>query len=190
MVKFHDPNVIQLEAAAFDHISYILEGIFLWELITTMDFEWNYVTAKRKFKWPLLLHSTCRICALGTVICSLIGSNVTHEINCQLWTTWNLIFVCASLSCASLLITLRVIAIWCHNHLAMAVTIGMCVTNIGFLLYGITAFRSKWSNDLKRCILENSYQGRYNITVTMVTDIAQLIIMLIGLLRSRQEKHG
>jgi hypothetical protein len=51
-------------------------------------------------------------------------------------------------------------------------------------------FRSKWSNDLKRCILENSYQGRYNITVTMVTDIAQLIIMLIGLLRSRQEKHG
>lgn len=31
---------------------------------------------------------------------------------------------------------------------------------------------------------------RYNITVTTATDIAQLTIMLIGLLRCRQEKRG
>ncbi|KAH9990371.1 hypothetical protein BJV77DRAFT_623046 [Russula vinacea] len=190
MVKFHDPNVIQSEAAAVGHISYVLEGIFLWELVTTMNFEWKYVTAERKFKWPLLLHSTCRGCALITVICSIISSNITHEINCQLLTSWNLIFVCGSLSCASLLITIRVVAIWSHNHFVMAVTIAMCVTNIGFLIYGIATIRCKWSNVSKTCILENSFQGRYNIPVTMATDVAQLIIMLIGLLRSRREKRG
>lgn len=31
---------------------------------------------------------------------------------------------------------------------------------------------------------------RYNIIVTTVTDVAQLIIMLIGLLRIRREKRG
>lgn len=31
----------------------------------------------------LKLHSTCRGCALITVICSIISSNITHEINCQ-----------------------------------------------------------------------------------------------------------
>jgi hypothetical protein len=50
--------------------------------------------------------------------------------------------------------------------------------------------RSKWSNDLRRCITTSAIQGRYNITVTTVTDIAQLIIMLIGLVRSRREKAG
>ena len=49
---------------------------------------------------------------------------------------------------------------------------------------------SEWSNVLKHCILEDTYHGRYNVTVTTVTDVAQLIIMLIGLLRSRREKRG
>lgn len=67
-----------------------------------MDFEWKYVTAKRKFKWPLLvrlvvlvmrrrvtfgdavqLYSTCRVCTLGCVICNFIISDVSHEIDCM-----------------------------------------------------------------------------------------------------------
>jgi hypothetical protein len=51
-------------------------------------------------------------------------------------------------------------------------------------------FRSKWSSVSKTCTLENSFQGRYNIPVTMATDVVQLIIMLIGLLRPRREKSG
>ena len=47
--------------------------------------------------------------------------------------------------------------------------------------------RSKWSNVSKACALENTSLLRYSITVTTVTDVSQLIIMLIGLLRSRQK---
>jgi hypothetical protein len=52
--------------------------------------------------------------------------------------------------------------------------------------------RSEWLNIVGRCILENNFQIRRNITVTGVTDLAQLIIMLIGLLRSpsHREKRG
>ena len=56
--------------------------------------------------------------------------------------------------------------------------------------YWSMKLRSEWSNVLKHCTLEDTYYGRYNITVTAVTDVAQLIIMLIGLLRSRREKRG
>jgi hypothetical protein len=49
--------------------------------------------------------------------------------------------------------------------------------------------RSKWSNVSKACIPENTTLMRYNITVTTVTDVAQLIIMLIGLLRTRQKRQ-
>jgi hypothetical protein len=28
------------------------------------------------------------------------------------------------------------VAIWCYNRIVMAVTVVMCITNIGFLMYG------------------------------------------------------
>lgn len=51
-------------------------------------------------------------------------------------------------------------------------------------------FRSDWSNASRTCIQENTSEMRYNIIVTTVIDVAQLIIMLIGLLRIRREKRG
>jgi hypothetical protein len=50
--------------------------------------------------------------------------------------------------------------------------------------------RFKWSNKSRACVITNDDHGRYNVTVTTATDIAQLIIMLIGLLRTRGERHG
>jgi hypothetical protein len=50
--------------------------------------------------------------------------------------------------------------------------------------------RSVWSNLASKCVFDNSSQTQYNITATAVIDVAQLVIMMAGLLRSRQEKHG
>jgi hypothetical protein len=74
--------------------------------------------------------------------------------------------------------------------LVMGLTIGMWLTNVGFLLYGIVTVRSAWSASARGCALENTFQSRDNITVTVATDIAQLVLMLVGLLRSRQTKYG
>ncbi len=49
---------------------------------------------------------------------------------------------------------------------------------------------TKWSNVYRACVPQNSNQGRYSVTVTAATDIAQLVIMLIGLLRTRRERRG
>jgi hypothetical protein len=50
--------------------------------------------------------------------------------------------------------------------------------------------RAKWSNESRACVLTNDDDGRYSVTVTSATDIGQLIIMLIGLLRTGQERNG
>ncbi len=49
---------------------------------------------------------------------------------------------------------------------------------------------TKWSNVYRACVPQNSNQGRYSVTVTAATDIVQLVIMLIGLLRTRRERRG
>ncbi|KAF9535169.1 hypothetical protein CPB83DRAFT_924845 [Crepidotus variabilis] len=31
---------------------HVLFGIYVWEFLTSMDFEWDFITGKKKFKWP------------------------------------------------------------------------------------------------------------------------------------------
>ena len=50
--------------------------------------------------------------------------------------------------------------------------------------------RSTWSPTLAACVLENTSQSRDNITTTMASDIVMLIIMLVGLLHTRQTSYG
>lgn len=189
MVNFHDPAVIKADATALVNFWHCLDGVFLWDFFTTLDFEWDYITGRRKFRWTLLVYSLTRLGALGTTICNIVGYNVTHQINCQQWALWSLITAYTSFACASALISLRVVAIWGRNYLVMGLAIGMWLTNVGFLLYGLTV-RATWSPSAHECLLENTFQNRDNITVTVATDFAQLIIMLVGLLRSRQTKYG
>jgi hypothetical protein len=40
------------------------------------------------------------------------------------------------------------------------------------------------------CAIENPSEARDNITVTPANDVVLLIIMLVGLLRSRQTQYG
>ncbi|KAF8269592.1 hypothetical protein EI94DRAFT_1799011 [Lactarius quietus] len=189
MVNFHDPAVIKADYFSLVNFIHCIVGVFIWDFFSTLDFEWDYIVGKRKFRWTLLLYSISRLGALGNGISNLVGFNVAHPINCQQWITFTLIMAYTSFACASGLIALRVIAIWRRNYLVMALTIGMWLTNVGFLLYGIVTVRSTWEGG---CVLENTFQSRDNITVTVATDIALLILMLVGLIRSgsRQTNQG
>jgi len=189
MVDFHDPAVIKAESFSLVNFVNCLVGVFLWDFLTTMGFEWEYITGKRKFRWTLLLYSLSRLGGMGNAIGNIVGLNVTHQMNCQQWIIWTLIMAYSSFACASALISLRVVAIWRYNYLVIVLTIGMWLINVVFLLYGIVEVRSAWSPRAPGCVL-NTFRGRDNITVTVATDFAQLIIMLLGLLRSRQTNHG
>src|SRR5260221_4068952 len=71
------------------------------------------------------------------------------------------------------------------------------VFNIMFSLWlitptGIAVARARWTESAQgsTCILSNTHTSQDNVNVTVVTDFAMLILMLIGLLRSRQRKYG
>ncbi|KAH9953607.1 hypothetical protein BC827DRAFT_125661 [Russula dissimulans] len=157
-----------------------------WDFLTTLWFEWEFLTGKRKFKWTLLLYSTSRIGAVGAVISSLVGFSSTTSIDCQAWITMNLIIIYTSFACTSVLISLRVIAVWDRHPTIVFLTGGMVIVNIAFMIRGTTKFRSIWSAAELGCVLVNTPESRDNITVTVATDIAQLVIMMIGLWRYRR----
>ncbi|KAI9454273.1 hypothetical protein F5148DRAFT_1230294 [Russula earlei] len=186
MVNFHDPATLLQDYVDYVHFAHFLHGIYIWEFFTTLKFEWEFLTRKRDFKWTLVLYSTARILALGSVISNLIELNTNHSINCQLWIVLDLIIVYASFACGSVLMAIRVIMIWNRNLIVTILTAGMTLTNIGFLIHGVATVYASWAAVVLTCTLKNADQSRANITTTMATDIGQLILMIIGLWRCRQ----
>lgn len=61
-----------------------------WEFVTTVDFEWKYVTEKRKFKWPLLVRLVVLILRRATVadvmwLKGILGLSHLHPGFYNLW---------------------------------------------------------------------------------------------------------
>jgi len=51
LAELHRDNV------AFADLSHVLLGIYVWEFCISLDFEWDFITRKKRFRWPLVTHT-------------------------------------------------------------------------------------------------------------------------------------
>lgn len=188
MVDFHNPSVIQNDALAVVKLWHVVDGLFIWEFFITLDYEWSVVRGRRPYRWTIWIYSLTRVCTLIAVALNMLGFDASSPINCQLWVIFELIFAYLAFAAASLLIVLRIIAIWDRNQIAVAIAVSAWSTNVGFLIHGITQLRAVWAPTQGVCAVLNVESSKNNIIVTLVTDVVLLITMLVGLLRLRQ--HG
>ncbi|OBZ76251.1 hypothetical protein A0H81_02958 [Grifola frondosa] len=141
MVNWQDPSVIAQDAVVRqDHYCGFQHLPVEW--VTTLGFEWRLVTRQLRWKWPMLICILCRFFMLIYVILMLVGLNTTTELNCQVALRIILFLNYLCLALSSLLIVLRVIAIWNRNKYVIAfVTLVYC-TDIAGLIYGNVQARS------------------------------------------------
>ncbi|KAH9977427.1 hypothetical protein BJV74DRAFT_888483 [Russula compacta] len=109
-------------------------------------------------------------------------------ISCQATTVPQFILAYLALACASLLIVLRIIAIWNRNRVVAAIAIGLWITNISFLIQGVIRFRSELVSDELGCEVVRVDGIQLSTIVALVTDVVLLLIMLFGVFRLR--RHG
>lgn len=112
--------------------------------------------------------------------------------DCELWITFEFIFAYLAFIAASLLIVLRVIAIWNKHKVVTAISLGVWVTDIAFLIQelGIVRLRAAWVLERRMCAILNIESSKLNIIVALITDITLLLIMLVGLLGLRRYGVG
>jgi len=189
-VNFNDPVVISRDFSAFVKLLHTVDGLYIWEFVTTLEYEWTVVRGTRPYRWTIWLHSLARVATLVAVIINMIGFDVSKPINCQLWVIFEVIFAYTAVAASSLLIALRVIAIWNRNRIVYAIAMSTWWTNVLCLIHGITELRSAWSPITKTCVVPNTTASTLNITVSLCTDIVLLLIMLVGLLTWRLEICG
>ncbi|KAF8487449.1 hypothetical protein DFH94DRAFT_27645 [Russula ochroleuca] len=190
MVNFHDPATIAQDYLGVMKLWHFVDGLFIWEFVTTLDYELEVIRGKRPYRWTIWIYSMARVATLLAVILNMVGFDTTTEINCQVWVTFAVFFAYLAFSLSSLLIVLRVIAIWNRSKIIIAITMSVWLTDVALFLYGVILIRSTWSPAANTCVVNNFDITTPNVIGTLVTDTTLCIMMLVGLLRLRLEAGG
>lgn len=180
MIDWHDPAVIAADNLAFIKFVHVMGGVYIWEFILYLGFEYSVFTRKRKFTWSFLLYLGCRWCALLAVTLLIMGLDVSHKIDCQAWVVSAFVFGNLTLTFSSALIILRVAAIWDRNKFIITIACAVFLGNIASLAYSISPLRSDWTGS---CTISHTNHSRINVLSAFITDIILLVLMLVGLLR-------
>ncbi|KAI9453602.1 hypothetical protein F5148DRAFT_1289011 [Russula earlei] len=129
MVNFREPAVALQDFAVLKNFWHAINGLYIWEFFTTLDYEWNILRGRRPYRWTIWIYSLTRVTTLVAVILNFVDLDATTRIDCQVgsacrvqvitilirmchdlevWITFELIFSYLGVAAASLLIVLRV----------------------------------------------------------------------------------
>ncbi|KAJ7676287.1 hypothetical protein B0H17DRAFT_1080414 [Mycena rosella] len=137
MVDWQSSDEIAKDGAAFGKFMHVLLGLYIWEWFTSLSFDWDYVSGKRQFRWPMIFYFLNRYCLLFALIGIAIALNVTTEIDCQGLYTFNQCFGNAAIGLASINLSLRTIAVWNQRWFIWVPLVGVILGHWSFLLHGI-----------------------------------------------------
>ncbi|KAF9051500.1 hypothetical protein BJ165DRAFT_1591447 [Panaeolus papilionaceus] len=137
MVDWKSPAEVAKDAFAFERLMHTLLGLYIWEWTITLDFDWQYISRKKTFRWPLLFYFLNRYCLLLALIGIAIALNVTEEINCQGLYTFNQCFGNAAIGLASVNLSLRTMAVWSRKWYIVTPLVMIIVGHWSLLLHGI-----------------------------------------------------
>ncbi|KAI9508997.1 hypothetical protein F5148DRAFT_819662 [Russula earlei] len=190
MVNFQDPAVIVKDFIALINFWHVVKGLFVWEFFTNLDYEWSIIRGRRPFRWTIWIYSVARISTLAAVFISFVTLDVTAPINCQVWVTFEVIFSYLGIAAASLLIVIRVVAVWNRNKIVVVIAAGLWLADFIVILIGIARLRAVWFPPERTCVVINTHINTPNILFTLVIDILFILIMLVGLFDMRRTEGG
>jgi hypothetical protein len=104
MVDFQNLVIIEKDFLAAVKFWHVVDGIFIWEFVTTLDYEWSVIRGHRPYRWIIWVYSLTRVCTLIAVVLNMLGLDASSPINCPVWMISELIFISMSLAAASMLI--------------------------------------------------------------------------------------
>ncbi|KAL0949576.1 hypothetical protein HGRIS_009625 [Hohenbuehelia grisea] len=205
MVNWSDPVEIGKQAAAFQNLIYALFGLYVWELFSTCDFEWSYLTPRvekrREWKWGLgetlylCLHIRvlnriavftflCRYCMLFAFIGLVISFSVTSPINCIALYTFNSWTGNMAILCASTSLMLRTIALWSKQMTVVVPLVTLSLGHWGILYRGMFLVKASWDPTVGGCVVTQTNPSLLNITFfyTMGFDAVILVFTMVALL--------
>ncbi|KAI0049116.1 hypothetical protein FA95DRAFT_1557226, partial [Auriscalpium vulgare] len=164
---------------------HIVAAMLVWEIATTLDFEWSFVTGARAYKRTIWLYSGCRLSALVAAVLILVDFNASARMDCKAWLSVHWLSSGCALVLVTLLIILRVLAIWKWNRFVVVTVIGSTLPSAVFLVQSLVGAKVAWDPVSRMCLILNPENRRFYVWAVLGGDVTLFALMLAGLLRLR-----
>jgi len=182
MVNWHDPALLFKDYFALIKLNHALAGVFIWETVFTTGFELDALRGKRRYGWTIWLYLGTRYTGLLAFILFFLNKD-GPRVPCKPMMIASFALPYACWAFASLIIAIRVIAIWNRNLIVSSIALGVWAGGLALNIRSLTQIDGIYNPLLETCIIEGTHRGLVNALGVLVVDVVLLVTMLIGLLR-------
>ncbi|KAH9178126.1 hypothetical protein EDB89DRAFT_1146494 [Lactarius sanguifluus] len=179
-VDWHDHARVIADYLIFIKLTHVLGGVYIWDFVLNLDFEYSIFTGKRRLTWTSPLYLGCRWSSLSLVIVQFLAFG-SHAIDCQAVIVMIFVFAYLTLLFASALIALRVIALWEYSKIVVAIAFTSWLANVVIYAYSTAKSRGYWVEG--ECVIQHTFRSNISVFSTLASDLLLLTLMLVGLLR-------
>ncbi|KAI9509248.1 hypothetical protein F5148DRAFT_778286 [Russula earlei] len=186
----HHVSFVLENHRTFQKFVHALGGLYIWEVVTTLWFEWSFITGRRTYRWSIWVYAAIRLVALSNVLANMIQSEWNMSIDCHVWIYVEYITVYSAFALGTFIMILKIAAIWSKNKWILAASIGAWLMNIAFIIRSIVTTSAKFESSFGTCVLHGAQTTRDSTLATLTSEMFLLFVMLFGLLRERDHYLG
>ncbi|KAH9966896.1 hypothetical protein BC827DRAFT_707040 [Russula dissimulans] len=181
MTNWHSPSLVLKETVALVKLVHVMGGLYIWEFVSSLGYEYSIMTGRRKFTWSSPFYVAARWFTLLFIIIEIVALDTSLNISCQAVITLNVTFATLSLLSASTLVILRTFALWERSRPVIVIGSTLWLANATSYIYSISTFPGHRINGV--CVLTRSSRTSIIGLSAFITDFVLLALMLAGVLR-------
>ncbi|KZV76792.1 hypothetical protein PENSPDRAFT_343561 [Peniophora sp. CONT] len=186
MPEWNSPAEVEKDGLTFLKFLHLTLGAVIWDFVSTLDYEWGVWTGRRKYLWTVWLYTGCRLALMVWLTLILVIQTVEND--CTAFETTVTVLSYVITASASLMIALRVIAIWERKRLVMAISYGLVLVIFVVNVQSLVSNPSRGGQSSGICLSAPNGQ-QLPTSAVLGTDIVLIVLMLVGLLRMEESRH-
>ncbi|KAJ8596162.1 hypothetical protein M405DRAFT_849382 [Rhizopogon salebrosus TDB-379] len=137
MVNWESQQEISSDSSIFMKTMHTLIGLYAWEFIVSLDFDWEVLTGKKRFRWPLIFYFAGRYLLLAALVGIAVALDMPSEINCYTLYAFTQLAGNAAVGLASINLSLRTMVIWSQNKWIVAFLVLLILGHWSLILQGV-----------------------------------------------------
>ncbi|KAF7352176.1 hypothetical protein MVEN_01180800 [Mycena venus] len=182
---------LAIDAGIFVKLNHALLGVYGWEWLISLPFDWEVFTGRKPFRWPLAFYFANRYLLLAAMAGIAVALDSTKEMNCQAIYAFNQFAGDAAVGLASINLSLRTLAIWSQNGWIKILLIVIILGHWSLILQGVL-LKAHWDDKALTCVITSSNSTILAATFTYSMCFDLLVFLLnaykLGIKRKSKSK--
>ncbi|KAG7092884.1 hypothetical protein E1B28_009194 [Marasmius oreades] len=178
MPDWNSSKEIRHDSVVFLYLIHSLVGIYVWEYLLSLDFDFAFITGRKPFRWPMIFYFANRYLLLCALIGLLVAFDSTSKINCQPLYVFIQLAGTASTT-AGVNLCLRTIAIYGHSKPIIVFLVILILGHWSLILMNFQ-IKAVWNDELKLCVITAVNNNIQIVAIYIYLTCFNLILFLLN----------